>query len=356
MNYRDYLNKLLDETERRGASDLHLTVGLKPHLRVDGSLAPIESEAELNPESAEAIIGALLNAEQRARFLKDRQLDFAYNYDGGVRFRVNAYYQKGYVSAALRLIPSKILSLDDLELPKVLHGFSNLSQGFVLVVGPAGHGKSATLAAIADEINQNRRNHIITVEDPIEYVFVPAKSIISQREIGIDALDFNSALRSVLRQDPDVIMIGEMRDVESIAIAMTAAETGHLVLSTLHTNSAAQTVDRIIDSFPAEKQSQAAAQLAATLVAIVSKRLLPKIGGGRVPAVEIMITNPAVRNLIRDRKTHQLDLVIETNLKSGMLSMNRSLAELIKNKKVALETAELYSPNPEELKILVKKL
>lgn len=357
MNYRDYLNKLLDETEERVASDLHLNVGLKPHLRIDGALEPMTKEDELTAEAAEGIVGALLNAEQKERFTKERQLDFAYNHNGGgSRFRVNAYYQKGYVSAALRLIPSKILTMEELGLPQVLHGFSNLSQGFVLVVGPAGHGKSTTLATIIDEINHNRRDHIITVEDPIEYIFTPVKSIVSQREIGIDTPDFTSALRSVLRQDPDVIMVGEMRDVDSIAIAMTAAETGHLVLSTLHTNSAAQTIDRIIDSFPAEKQSQAATQLAATLVGIISKRLLPKIGGGRVPAVEIMLTNPAVRNLIRDRKTHQLDLVIETNLKAGMLSMNRSLAQLIKDKKVTTEAAELYSPNPEELKILVKKL
>jgi twitching motility protein PilT len=242
-----------------------------------------------------------------------------------------------------------------LELPPVIHEFTKLSQGFVLVVGPAGHGKSTTLAAILDEINKNRREHIITIEDPIEYLFLSQKSVISQREVNIDALNFHRALKSVLRQDPDVLMIGEMRDAESIATAMTAAETGHLVFSTLHTNSAAQTIDRIIDTFPPEKQSQAAAQLAATLVGIVSKRLIPKIGGGRIPACEVLLSNSAIRNLIRERKTHQLDLVIETNLKSGMLSLNRSLAELVKKKKITPENAELYSLEPNGLKLLLEK-
>jgi twitching motility protein PilT len=237
----------------------------------------------------------------------------------------------------------------------LLHDFTKLSQGFILVVGPAGHGKSSTLAAMIDEINHMRSDHIITVEDPIEYVFTQDKCIVSQREVGSDALSFHSALRTILRQDPDVIMIGEMRDATSIGTAMTAAETGHLVFSTLHTNSASQTIDRIVDSFPAEQQDQVVSQLAATLVAIVSQRLLPRISGGRIPVNEIMIVNPAIRNLIRERKFYQIDLVIETSLQEGMITLNRSLANLVKNKEVSLENAELYSLNPSELRILLER-
>ncbi len=240
-------------------------------------------------------------------------------------------------------------------MPPILHDFAKLSQGFVLAVGPAGHGKSTTLAAIIDEINHKRTNHIITVEDPIEYLFSQDKSIVSQREVGSDTPDFHQALRSVLRQDPDVIMIGEMRDAQSIATALTASETGHIVFSTLHTNSASQTVDRIIDSFPAEQQGQIASQLAATLVGIVSERLLPKIGGGRIPICEIMITNSAIRNLIRERKAYQIDLVIETSSQEGMITLNRSLANAVRKNQISLENAELYSINPSELRILLER-
>lgn len=354
MDYKSYLSSLLEITTKEGASDLHLTVGLKPHIRVDGELTPITKEKELEADMAKGIVDSLLNTQQKEIFLKDKELDFGYTYKDGTRFRVNIYHQKGFVSAAFRLIPSQVRSIDELELPPVHNDFAKLSQGFVLIVGPAGHGKSTTLAALIDEINKTRQEHIITIEDPIEFIFNPDKSVISQREVNIDTLDFSRALKSVLRQDPDVLMIGEMRDAESIATAMTAAETGHLVFSTLHTNSAAQTIDRIIDTFPPEKQSQAASQLAATLVAIVSKRLIPKIGGGRVPACEVLLVNSAVRNIIREKKTHQLDLIIETNLKSGMLSLNRSLAQLVKEKKITSENAELYSLNPAELKILSK--
>lgn len=355
-DYKKYLNKLLKITVDKGASDLHITVDLKPHVRVDGMLQPIEGESEIEHEVSAGIVEAMLTDEQLEKFHKDREIDFSYSYDEGVRFRVNAYYQRGHVAAACRLIPAKIFGIDELELPAILHDFAKLSQGFVLIVGPAGHGKSTTLAAILDEINHTRPEHIVTIEDPIEYLFVPDQSVISQREVNTDTVGFHRALKSVLRQDPDVLMIGEMRDVESISTAMTAAETGHLVLSTLHTNSAAQTIDRIIDTFPPEKQSQAAAQLAATLVGVVSKRLVPQIGGGRVPACEILLINSAVRNLIRERKSHQIDLVIETNLKSGMVSLNRSLAQLVKAKKITLETAELHSLNPAELKLLIDKI
>lgn len=291
----------------------------------------------------------------KEKLLAQRQFDFAYSFEDKARFRVNVYFQRGYLAAALRLVPARIRTIEELNLPPILHDFAKLSQGFILIVGPAGHGKSSTLAAILDEVNHTRSDHIITIEDPVEYLFTQDKCIVSQREVGSDTVGFHSALRTVLRQDPDVVMIGEMRDTVSISTAMTAAETGHLVLSTLHTNSASQTIDRVIDSFPAEQQGQVTSQLAATLVAIVSERLLPRILGGRIPAMEIMIVNPAIRNLIRERKTYQIDLVIETSLQEGMVTLNRSLVNLVKNKEISLENAELYSLNPAELRILLER-
>jgi len=303
----------------------------------------------------EGLIDAMLTKEQKEKFLQEKQLDFAYAFEDKARFRVNVFFQRGYMAAALRLIPAQIKTIEELGLPPILHDFARLSQGFVLLVGPAGHGKSTTLAAILDEVNHQRTDHVITIEDPIEYLFVQDRCIISQREVGNDALAFHDALKTLLRQDPDVVMIGEMRDRESIATAMTAAETGHLVFSTLHTNSASQTIDRIIDSFPADQQSQVVSQLAATLVGIVSQRLIPKIDGGRAPAVEIMLVNSAIRNLIRERKTYQIDLVIETSMQEGMMTLNRSLADLIRKKQISLENAELYSLNPSELRILLER-
>ncbi|MDP3901895.1 MAG: PilT/PilU family type 4a pilus ATPase [bacterium] len=354
-NYQQKLNELLLAAASRGASDLHLGVGTKPTLRIDGSLIPLNEEVVLTPEAVEGLITALLTSDQKDEVLRDKEIDFSYSFDNKARFRVNVFHQRGFLAAAMRLVRAKPPTLDDLNLPPILHDFTKLAQGFVLIVGPAGHGKSTTSAAMVDEINHTRLDHIITVEDPIEYLFTQDKSIVSQREIKIDALSFNKALTSVLRQDPDVIMVGEMRGHESVAAAMTAAETGHLVFSTLHTNSAAQTIDRIIDSFPAEQQNQAASQLASTLVAIVSERLIPKIGGGRVPACEVMIMNSAIRNLIRERKVHQIDLVIETSSQEGMVSLNRSLVDLVKRKMISLENAELYSLNPSELKVLLER-
>jgi len=309
----------------------------------------------LTPEMTENLIFNLLAPEQKEKFLKEKEIDLSYSFEDKARFRINVFYQRGYMAAALRLIPAQIKTLEELNLPPILHDFTKLSQGFVLVVGPAGHGKSTTLAALLDEINHSRTDHIITIEDPIEYMFSQDKCIVSQREVKTDTLDFHNGLRSLLRQDPDVIMIGEMRDTESIAMAMTAAETGHLVFSTLHTNSASQTVDRIIDSFPAEQQGQISSQLAATLVGIVSERLIPRIEGGRLPACEIMISNPAIRNLIRERKAYQIDLVIETSVQEGMLTLNRALVDLVKKKAISLENAELYSLNPSELRILLER-
>lgn len=354
--YKEKLDQLLLVTAQQNASDLHIAVGFKPTLRIDGVLVQLAKEPIVNTETAEGLVTALLTPEQKEEFLKRKQLDFSFAYQDKARFRVNVYFQRGVMAAALRLIPAKIRTIEELNLPPILHDFTKLSQGFILVVGPAGHGKSTTLAAMIDEINHNRTEHIITVEDPIEYLFLQDRCIVSQREVKTDTPTFHSALRTVLRQDPDVIMIGEMRDPESISTALTASETGHLVFSTLHTNSAAQTIDRIIDSFPAEQQGQVTSQLAATLVAIVSERLVPRIDGGRIPAYEIMIVNSAIRNLIRERKSYQIDLVIETSMQEGMISLNRSLARLVKNKQISLENAELYSLNPSELRILLERI
>ncbi len=352
--YKQLLESYLSTAVKQNASDLHLSVGRKPTLRLDGVLAPLQQEEVLTSESAEGLVSALLTPEQKEKLLQEKQIDLAYSYEDKARFRVNVFFQRGDMAAALRLIPGKVQSLEELGLPPIIQNFSRLSQGFVLVVGPAGHGKSTTVAAILDQINHQRTDHIITIEDPIEYLFTQDRCIVSQREVGADALSFHDGLRTLLRQDPDVVMIGEMRDQGSISTAMTAAETGHLVFSTLHTNSAAQTIDRIIDSFPPEQQSQIITQLSSTLVGIISERLVPRIDGGRIPAVEVMLVNPAIRNLIRERKTHQIDLVIETSVKDGMISLNRSLAKLVLNREISLESAELYSLNPAELRVLLE--
>ena len=356
MEHNQKLKELLLATAKQNASDLHIAVGRRPAIRIDNVLVPLTKEDILTSEDAKGLVLALLKDDQKADFLKKRQLDFSYSFEGKARFRVNVYFQRGFMAAALRLIPSRIRTLEELNLPPILHDFTKLNQGFVLVVGPAGHGKSTTLAAFLDEINHKRTDHIITIEDPIEYIFSQDRGIISQREVGSDTPTFQMALRSILRQDPDVIMIGEIRDSETMSTSMTAAETGHLVFSTLHTNSASQTIDRIIDSFPSNQQGQISSQLAGTLVAIISERLIPRIGGGRIPAVEILLVNPAVRNLIREGKIYQIDLVIETSVQEGMISLNRSLVNLIKKKEISLEQAESYSLNPSELRILLERV
>lgn len=342
------LEDLLLSTLKFNASDLHLSVGYRPTIRIDGQLFPLEDFSILTVEHAEDLIFLLLG-EKKSSFLEKKEIDFSYNFHDKARFRINIFFEKGFISAALRLIPSKIKTLEELNLPTILHKISKLNQGFVLLTGPSGHGKSTTLAALIDEINHQRAEHIISIEDPIEYLFVGDKSIVNQREIGQDTKSFHNALSSILREDPNVIMIGEMRDPETISAALTAAETGHLVLSSLHTNNASQTIDRIIDVFPPAQQNQARLQLANTLSAIISQRLLPMISGGRIPAMEIMFKNNAVSNLIRENKTYQIDLVIETSLENGMISLNRSLSELVRRGKITSETALAYTLNQAEL-------
>lgn len=346
--------ELLAQMVKEGSSDLHIAVGRHPTLRIDGELVPLLKEEVLTAEKSQEYVLSMLNDEQKEKFIREREFDFSYDFEGKARFRVNAFFQRGYTGAALRLIPTKVRTLAELNLPTILQEFAARKQGFFLVVGPTGHGKSTTLAAIIDHINKTRTDHIITIEDPIEYLFSSDHAIIDQREVGSDTADFHRALKSMFRQDVDVAMVGEMRDAETMAAAVTAAETGHLVLSTLHTNNAAQTIDRIIDTFPPAQQNQIRAQLSSTLIGIVSQRLLPKTNGGLIPAVEVMISNAAVRNLIRENKIHELDLVIETSSDQGMVSLNRSLVGLLRRGEISVENATLYSLNPGELQSLLK--
>ena len=354
LEIKKELNELLEMTAKEGASDLHISIARYPTLRIDGKLIPLTNKEILTPGRAEELCFALLDERQKDQFLKNKEIDLSYNFEERARFRVNIFRQKGYIGASLRLIPSEIRTIEELNLPPIIHKFTKLKQGFVLMVGPTGHGKSTSLAALIDEINHNRNDCIITIEDPIEYVFTQDRCIISQREIYHDSRSFHVALRSVFREDANVIMVGEMRDPETISTAVTAAETGHLVFATLHTNNAAQTIDRIIDSFPANQQSQIRAQLASSLQGIVSQRLIPRVDGGRIPATEILLANAAIRNLIRENKTHQLDLVIETSSEAGMLPLNKSLANLVEKGEISRQSAELYSLNPKDLKILLK--
>ncbi len=352
MEYQTYLKQLLEATIKNNASDLHISEGHPPVMRINRALIRLKG----NPLTAEEVQGvsfALMTEDQINTFTRDKEVDFSYDFEGRARFRVNIFYQTGTVSAALRLVPERIRSMDELRLPIRLHQFCEYNQGFVLVVGPSSHGKSTTLAAMIDEINHTRANHIITIEDPIEYLFKDDKSIINQRELHLDTLSFAQALKSTFREDPDVIMVGEMRDPETMATAITAAETGHLVFATLHTNSAAQTIHRIVDSFHGDQQSQIRAQLASSLAGIISQRLIPSTDGHVVPACEIMFNTPAISNLIRDNKIYEIPLVIETSSESGMVSLNRSLSELVRKGLVDIETASKFSNNPRELRKLI---
>jgi twitching motility protein PilT len=354
LDYSNQLENLLSITVKEQASDLHISVGHPPVLRIAGRLVPLAKEKKITPEDSQGLAFALMTEEQRQKFLRDKEIDFSYNYKDLARFRVNTYFQKDTINVALRFIPSKIMTIEELNLPPVLHQITRPSQGFVLITGPSSHGKSTTLAALIDEINHTRSDHIIAIEDPIEYVFTDDKCIVDQREVFRDTLSFARALKSTFRQDPDVIMVGEMRDPETISIALTAAETGHLVFSTLHTNNAAQTIHRIVDTFPPEQQHQIRAQLSGSLLGVVSQRLIPRIKGGLVPACEIMISTPAVANLIRENKIHEIPLVIETSAELGMVSLNRALANLVKSREISLENALNYSLNPEELRKLAR--
>jgi len=356
LNQDRFARKLIElmiMSSQQGASDLHLGVGKRPIVRLDGKLISINKEEIITPEAIIGFTNMLLNDQQQQFLMQNKEIDFAFSLEDKIRFRVNIFFQKGYLSIALRLIPIEIKTIEELNLPTILHSIANYKQGLFLCVGPAGQGKTTTLAAIVDEVNHKRMEHIITIEDPIEYIYTPDRALVSQREVGEDTLNFHNALRASLRQDPDVIMIGEMRDTESISIALTAAETGHLVFSTLHTNSASQTIDRIIDSFDSAQQQQIRSQLATTLIGIVSQRLVPKIDGGRMPVCEILLMNTAARNLIRENKIYQIDLVVETGMKDGMISMNRALVDMVRKRQISMETAEFHSPNQSELRNLL---
>lgn len=349
MDYAAQLKKYINVVVHEGASDLHFSAGAHPTVRVAGSLAPMLKEDVLTPEDTRGYVHALLTADQEKRFLANQEIDFAYEAEDGIRFRGNAYFQKGAVSIALRLIPKSIRTLAELNVPDIVASFARRSQGFFLVVGPVGQGKTTTLAALLELINTERMEHIVTIEDPIEYIFEPKQSLIDQREVHIDTKDFTTALTAAFRQDIDVLLVGEMRDADTMAAAVTAAETGHLVFSTLHTNNAAQTIDRIIDIFPAGQQDQIRLQLAASLVGIFSQRLVPRISGGLIPACELLINTKAVSNLIREKRTHEINTVIETSSTEGMIDMNRALAELVARGEITTETAYQYSLNPNVL-------
>lgn len=349
FDYRREIEELTSSVAREGGSDLHLSAFKHPVMRVSGELLPITQAPVLSPEDVMNTLFHMVSEELKKQFLETKELDFSYSTKTGVRFRGSAFFQRGFVGVALRLIPAKIRTLEELKLPDILHEFAKKKQGFFLVVGPVGQGKSTTLAAMIDLINRERAEHILTIEDPIEYLFKEEKSIIDQREIPYDSKDFHTALRSMFRQDINVAMIGEMRDLETIGTAVTAAETGHLIFSTLHTNNAAQTIDRVIDSFPSHQQNQVRTQLSNTLLGIFSQRLIPRIQGGVVPAYELLVNTTASANLIREGKTNEINIVIETGRQEGMLDMNHSLADLVIRGEIAPETALIHSLNPQAL-------
>lgn len=348
------IETLLEEVIRRRASDLHLQVSLPPMLRVDGALTPIAGYNALDEPAIESLIFAILDEEQRQILIKDKEFDFSFAFGTLGRFRVNAFHERGNLAAALRLIPNEIKSITELGLPSIVLEFANYPRGLVLITGPTGSGKSTTLAALVDKINSERSQHIITIEDPIEFTHKSKKSVVVQREVHYDTYSFSAALRSSLRQDPDVVLIGEMRDLETISAAITIAETGHLVFATLHTNNAAQSIDRMIDVFPPHQQPQIRAQLSNILMAICSQRLVPAIGGGRVAAAEILVATPAVRNIIREGKSHQLDAVIQTSADIGMQTMDRTLVSLVQNGTVTYDNARELAVDLTEFERLMK--
>lgn len=347
------LKQLIAAVINEGGSDLHLPTGHHPTIRVNSTLIPLLNFPELSDKDVMDFLTLMLSKDKRDQFLENQEVDFSYAAENGNRFRCNAYFQQGRISVAMRYISAEIKTIEQLNLPPILEEFSTHQQGFFLVVGPVGHGKTTTLAAMVDKINTDRSEHIVTIEDPIEYQFTPKQSLIDQREISVDTKNFHTALQSVFRQDVDVIMIGEMRGPETISTAVTAAETGHLVFSTVHTNNAAQTINRIIDSFPAEQQNQIRSQLSQSLIAIFSQRLVPRVSGGLIPAYELMVNTTATANLIRDKRVHEIGIAIETGSDEGMIDMNRTLAELVKNGEITPENAYAFSTNHQGLKRMI---
>lgn len=336
------LNKLLSVVLERDSSDLHLMVGEPPIIRVDTQLIRLDNYQVLSNDNISDLLNVLLTPAQKKMMEQDMQIDFSYAFKDNIRFRVNAYKQKGVLGVALRVVPNHIKSLEELNLPSSMRKFIEKRQGLVLVVGPTGHGKSTALASLINEINNTRSEHILTIEDPVEFVFTPNKSIISQRELYLDTPSFATSLRAALREDINVVLVGEMRDLDSISAALTVAETGHLVFGTLHTNDAGQSIDRIVDVFPSGQQQQIRSQLANVLVGVVSLRLLPKVGGGRVPAYEILMSNHAVKNVIRDNKIYEIPNIIHTSLEEGMVPLDKTLALLVKQGQVEFEVAQNF--------------
>lgn len=354
MQVQPRIEVLLDEVIKKKASDLHLQVGLPPMLRIDGTLGPVSAAEPLTEEAIEVLIFAILDEDQKQILLKDKEFDFSFAFGDLGRFRVNAFHERGNLAAALRLIPNEITTIEQLGLPEIVNKFAEFPRGLVLVTGPTGSGKSTSLAALVHKINVEQSKHIITIEDPIEFTHKSIKSVIVQREVHYDTYSFSAALRSALRQDPDVVLLGEMRDLETIASAITMAETGHLVFATLHTNSASQSIDRMIDVFPPHQQPQIRAQLSNILMAIVSQRLVPSIGGGRVAAAEILVANPAVRNIIREGKSHQLEAVIQTGAEFGMQSMDKTLVNLVHAGTITYDEARNFAVDIDELDRLMR--
>lgn len=344
----------LEECIKRNASDLHIQVGLPPILRIDGALGPISGAPILTEEVVETLVFSTLDSTQREILMKDKEFDYSFSFGELGRFRVNAFHERGNLAAAFRLIPNKMPTIDELGMPQVVSTFADYPRGLVLVTGPTGSGKSTTLAALLNKINEEKAVHIITVEDPVEFTHKSKRSVVVQREVHYDTFSFSRALKSILREDPDVVLVGEMRDLETMSAAITIAETGHLVFATLHTNSAAQSIDRMIDVFPAHQQPQIRSQLANILMAICSQRLIPAVAGGRVAATEIMIANTAVRSIIREGKTHQLDTAIQTGINEGMQTMDRTLVKMVQSGIISYDNAREYAVNMAEFERLAK--
>lgn len=354
MQNEPKIELLLEEVVKRKASDLHLQTDLPPMLRIDGALVPISGVSPLSEEAVERLVFTILDEDQKQILLRDKEFDFSFAFGDLGRFRVNSFHERGNLAAAMRLIPNEIRTIDELGLPPILSKFADYPRGLVLVTGPTGSGKSTTLAALINKINVERASHIITVEDPIEYTHQSKKSLIAQREVHYDTYSFSAALRSALREDPDVVLIGEMRDLETIAAAITIAETGHLVFATLHTNSASQSIDRMVDVFPPHQQPQIRSQLGNILMAVCSQRLIPSLGGGRVVAAEIMVATPAVRNIIREGKNYQLEAVIQTGAEHGMQSMDKTLVNLVHGGVISFDEARNYAVDLEEIDRLMR--